>query len=243
MMRKEHKLSGKLVLTTAILIAAGFLIYWILFGMQPAVEYLQATAYLHSDRYEESIALFRKLGSYKDSSDKLNEAYYREAIHFLGIGEYDDAAEIVSLLKENGDEEASRAIKDKIDASVVKMNSSKKGELYNEAMDLYSAGRYREAATIWFALGTYLDSSELAREILYQKANEWFRSGNYTDADALYAEIGDYKNSDDMRDTIAAISSGGTPGSGGASWPDEAEVPTISSLSCLISTRSRSRTS
>lgn len=66
---------------------------------------------------------------------------------------------------------------------------------YKKAQQLYDAGSYSEAASIFEALGDYEDSAAKATESKYQHAEKLYTDGNYAEAIAVYEAIADYEDS------------------------------------------------
>lgn len=77
---------------------------------------------------------------------------------------------------------------------------------YRMADELFSSGKYGEAATAYEALGDYMDSAakaQTARAILsdinnYEKANKFLENGRYDDAYEAFKAMGDYEQAAEL---------------------------------------------
>ncbi len=118
-----------------------------------ASAYEEALALLEAGRYNEADVAFTKLGNYKDSAEKAEEAAgkgqestaYTKACKLLDAGSYDEAHEAFVALGDYEDS-AEKALE----------------ALYLKAGELLESGSYDEAQALYTELGDYCDSAELA---------------------------------------------------------------------------------
>lgn len=69
---------------------------------------------------------------------------------------------------------------------------------YKQAQELYTQGKYEEAANMFITLGEYKDSAEMFNESMYSLATSWLDDGAYEDAEAAFTFLGEYKDSAEM---------------------------------------------
>ena len=118
-----------------------------------ASAYEEALALLEAGRYNEADVAFTKLGNYKDSAEKAEEAAgkgqestaYTKACKLLDAGSYDEAHEAFVALGDYEDS-AEKALE----------------ALYLKAGELLESGSHDEAQALYTELGDYCDSAELA---------------------------------------------------------------------------------
>lgn len=118
-----------------------------------ASAYEEALALLEAGRYNEADVAFTKLGNYKDSAEKAEEAAgkgqestaYTKACKLLDAGSYDEAHEAFVALGDYEDS-AEKALE----------------ALYLKAGELLESGSYDESQALYTELGDYCDSAELA---------------------------------------------------------------------------------
>jgi TolA-binding protein len=68
---------------------------------------------------------------------------------------------------------------------------------YKNAMSMYEAGQYEEAATIFTELGDYEDSSAMVLTCQYEGAKSDYDAGDYDGAKETFTALGDYEDSAD----------------------------------------------
>ena len=79
--------------------------------MIPNNRYKEATALLENKQYEDAIIIFEELNGYKDSSAKIDEAYYAIAMDKLGEGEVAEALNILNGLNMIGIDDTIKEIR------------------------------------------------------------------------------------------------------------------------------------
>ena len=140
----------------------------------PENKYGKAAQYIADGAYDEAIALFQELGSYKDSANRLLETKYSKAVFLLESKKYDDAiSEFIKL----GDYMDS---KDKINECRL-----------TEAENLIASGDYVRAYNILEILGR----QDIIKDNKYGRAIDLINSGRYDEAVELLDDL-DYKDSE-----------------------------------------------
>lgn len=75
--------------------------------------------------------------------------------------------------------------------------SLRSSQNYNKAYNLYNAGEYEEAGTIFESLGYYKNSADMAKRCDYDAAYDLYNNGNYSEAKAIFESLGNFSNSAD----------------------------------------------
>ena len=122
--------------------------------------YDDALALLDAGRYNEADVAFTKLGNYKDSAEKAEEAAgmgqentaYTKACKLLEDGSFDEAHDAFIALG-NYEDSAEKALE----------------ALYQKAGKLLEGGSYDEAQALYAELGDYCDSAEKAEGFVQRK--------------------------------------------------------------------------
>ena len=148
---KKAKKVALIAAPIAVIAAAAIVISVI--SSRNASAYEEALALLEAGRYNEADVAFTKLGNYKDSAEKAEEAAgkgqestaYTKACKLLDAGSYDEAHEAFVALGDYEDS-AEKALE----------------ALYLKAGELLESGSYDEAQALYTELGDYCDSAELA---------------------------------------------------------------------------------
>ena len=153
--RDAHAKKAKKIALIAVPIAiiAAVAIVFSVISSKNARAYDDALALLDAGRYNEADVAFTKLGNYKDSAEKAEEAAgmgqentaYTKACKLLDDGSYDEAHDAFIALGnyEDAAEKANEA-------------------LYQKAGKLLEGGGYDEAQALYTELGDYCDSAEKA---------------------------------------------------------------------------------
>lgn len=68
---------------------------------------------------------------------------------------------------------------------------------YKQAMSLYEAGNYQEAADLFATLGDFEDSPQMRKACHYELALEELEAGNYEEAAEAFEDLEDYEDSED----------------------------------------------
>lgn len=154
----------------------------------PKDKYNHAVSMMESEMYQEAALEFSELGSYKDASEKANEANYENACKLLDEKSYDEAK---SAFKELGD------YKDSAD-KITEVEDAKKQEKYDTAMILKEQGKTDKAIEIFETLGDFSDAADQIKGIYYDKACDLLEKGQYTKARDEFEKLGDFKDSKEM---------------------------------------------
>lgn len=153
--RDAHaKKAKKIALIAApIAVVAAAAIVFSVISSKNARAYDDALALLDAGRYNEADVAFTKLGNYKDSAEKAEEAAgmgqentaYTKACKLLEDGSFDEAHDAFIALG-NYEDSAEKALE----------------ALYQKAGKLLEGGSYDEAQALYAELGDYCDSAEKA---------------------------------------------------------------------------------
>lgn len=130
----------------------------------PATEYKKAEKLLNEKQYDNAIAIYERLGSYKKSKSQKNECFYRKASSLLSNKNYKSAIEIFKSLAEYKD---SRVIE--------------KEARYTYAVDLYNNKKYADSADYFYDIKDYKDSNEYLQksEIYWRTKGNTIKLGKY----------------------------------------------------------------
>lgn len=154
----------------------------------PKDKYNHAVSMMESEMYQEAALEFSELGSYKDASEKANEANYENACKLLNEKSYEEAK---NAFKELGD------YKDSAD-KITEVEDAKKQEKYDTAMILKEQGKTDKAIEIFETLGNFSDAADQIKGIYYDKACDLLEKGQYTKARDEFEKLGDFKDSKEM---------------------------------------------
>ena len=160
--RDAHaKKAKKIALIAApIAVVAAAAIVFSVISSKNARAYDDALALLDAGRYNEADVAFTKLGNYKDSAEKAEEAAgmgqenpaYTKACKLLEDGRFDEAHDAFIALG-NYEDSAEKALE----------------ALYQKAGKLLEGGSYDEAQALYAELGDYCDSAEKAEGFVQRK--------------------------------------------------------------------------
>lgn len=160
--RDAHaKKAKKIALIAApIAVVAAAAIVFSVISSKNARAYDDALALLDAGRYNEADVAFTKLGNYKDSAEKAEEAAgmgqentaYTKACKLLEDGSFDEAHDAFIALG-NYEDSAEKALE----------------ALYQKAGKLLEGGSYDEAQALYAELGDYCDSAEKAEGFVQRK--------------------------------------------------------------------------
>lgn len=142
--------------------------------------YQNACSALSNKNYDSAIMDFERLGDYKDSKNKLEEARKlkeKKIERILAIA----CSTVVLCI-----------------AVVLVITTAVKSYKYHNAVELMEAGKYNEAVTAFTELNGYKDSDEMVLKSKYDNATELIKTGKYDEAVTLFTELSGYKDSDDM---------------------------------------------
>ena len=175
---------------------------------EPQQAYDQAVQLYNAKQYEESIAAFDALGSYRDSADwskrikaevaaaelakkteEENAAAYAEAEEMLRTKDYEKAIAAFSKLGEYRDSKAM-------------VEEAKNAFAYAEAEYLLNIKRFDEAIAAFSSLGSYKDSEQRAESAtsekyttMYARAESYIQEGKLYEAATTFYSIQEYKDS------------------------------------------------
>lgn len=126
--------------------------------IEPSMSYNHAKKMLSEKKYDDAVAEFEKLGSYKDAEDMVLQAKYNYAKQLVSNKKYDDAISIFEELKDYKDSE------DMI-----------KKATYEKANDLLKNGDYKKAKDIFESLG----NQEMVVETIFQEVSNLITEKKY----------------------------------------------------------------
>lgn len=146
--KQKKKLSKKkkIILSIAMILAftaigvGGYFLYQEV--IVPMNKYDNAVKMIENGDYDNAIARFEQLGSYKDSPKMIKEATYQKAKKLVSKNEFDEALELFKEL--DGYEESETLIKE---------------TYYKRAIDAYNSQKYLEAKSDFKASGNYGDTA------------------------------------------------------------------------------------
>ena len=110
--RAPFKLNFGLVAAALSLILLGTLVY--IYVLVPSNKYKNAVNLVESGNYDDAIAVFSELGSYKDSEYKIKETTYKKADHLYETHELIEAASIFNNLRFDDSENRLKQIKEEM---------------------------------------------------------------------------------------------------------------------------------
>lgn len=169
----------------------------------PSIKYNAAVGLMESEKYEDAIAAFNKLGDFKDSELKANDCInsmrdkkYSAAIVLMESGRYEEAIEAFKAINGHKDS-VSRisACQDILDE-----------EVYQQAVIAFENRDFDKAVELFSSISGYKDSSskvyealeaqrESIMEIAYQDAEKMLSRGDVAGAALAFGELVGYKDS------------------------------------------------
>lgn len=174
------------------------------------IYYNLGTDALNKKDYDKAAEYLRLAGDYKDAANKGLIAYYYKAVSLINKKEYDEAGKYL-VLSENYKESKtllantlSKLIKvndyenAKILVSHFSGNDLVKYSYYIDGMIAYNAKKYEDAAKFFLNCNSFLNSSELYKESLYNHGINLLLSGTYNRASNIFKELGKYKYASDL---------------------------------------------
>lgn len=158
----------------------------------PSQNYAKAAQLCEAGDYDAAIALYEKLGDYKDAAVRLSRASaekeesehaqaYADAETMLESGDYDGAAAAFEALGSYQDAEARSA-------------DARLQGAYADAVQLQESGDYDGAIAGFTELGAYKDAAGRLNACLYAKADQLAQNGDYQEAYLAFAALGDYQD-------------------------------------------------
>lgn len=180
--------------------------------IEPSMSYNHAKKMLSEKKYDDAVAEFEKLGSYKDAENMALQAKYDYAKNLLSNKKYDDAISIFEELEKykdsedmikkstyekandflkNGDYKKAKAIFESLGNQEMVVET-----ICQEVSDLLTEKEYEKAKTI---LGNVSDSIKKTdkdiQKLIYQLASIYKEKKDYSVSAALFKDIKDYKDS------------------------------------------------
>jgi len=157
--------------------------------------YQKALALEQSGNFADAISLYKSLGNYKDSQERIaicetgiNEAVYQQALALEQSGNYAEAIELYETIIHYKD-------------SAEKIM----GCIYQQALTLEQGGDYAGAIELYQSIKDYKDSADrivtcqtAINEAIYQQALALLKSQKYWAAIQVFDRICDYKDSLDQ---------------------------------------------
>lgn len=158
----------------------------------PSQNYAKAVRLCEAGDYDAAIALYEKLGDYKDAAVRLSRASaeqeesehaqaYADAETMLESGDYDGAAAAFEALGSYQDAEARSA-------------DARLQSAYADAIKLQEGGEYDSAIDGFTELGDYKDAAGRLNACLYAKADQLAQNGDYQEAYLAFAALGAYQD-------------------------------------------------
>lgn len=220
--QSRSKILKKAILIIAaialILAAIGTAVYFI----KPYIEYTSAVSGMNSGKYDEAMAVFENMGDYMDSQELYKKCLYGKASVEYNNG---NMIEAYTMFRELGNyldsyERYCKSVKRVAERYIDEKNYTSALSLYGELGEEY-ADNYDEllqktyedaqknlsvkklstlerAYDEFIYLGDYKDSSDKAKECLYQEADFYYSRLEYGKSIELYEEIRDYKDTENI---------------------------------------------
>lgn len=183
--------------------------------IEPSMSYNHAKKMLSEKKYDDAVAEFEKLGSYKDAEDMVLQAKYNYAKQLVSNKKYDDAISIFEELKDYKDYKDSEDMIKK--ATYEKANDLLKNGDYKKAKDIFeSLGNqemvvetiFQEVSNLitekkydkarnelrWCPYSIKRNNDNL-KELSYQLADAYMNEEEYQSASGIFKDISDYKDS------------------------------------------------
>ena len=151
-------------------------------------DYQHALSILIQGQWFNAVEEFKALGDYKDSRERIEEAYrsaFTEASDYSEAGEYENAIDIYSRLGSY------------LDASDRIIEIEKTID-YEAAIDLLQENKYLDAITALSELDSFRDSKakkEEAQKLAYEQGTTLADNGNYRAAIKVFTALNDYNDS------------------------------------------------
>lgn len=180
--------------------------------IEPSMSYNHAKKMLSEKKYDDAVAEFEKLGSYKDAEDMVLQAKYNYAKQLVSNKKYDDAISIFEELKDYKDSEdmIKKATYEKAN-DLLKNGDYKKAKdifeslgnqemvvetIFQEVSNLITEKKYDKARNElrWCPYSIKKNNDNL-KELTYQLADAYMNEEEYQSASEIFKDISDYKDS------------------------------------------------
>lgn len=172
---KSKKSKKKIIIPIISVVLIIGLVVCYIFVINPMMKYSSASKLFNEGKYSDAQNIYKKLGTYKNSSEMVTECDYASAKALLDQGKYDEAKQAF----------------DKI--SSYKDSSSMSNEcIYQKATSIFNDGNYEEAKSIFDSISDYKDSAEQSKGCTYQIALDLYNLGDEQGSIKLFVEIMDY---------------------------------------------------
>lgn len=226
--KKRNKICAIVFLSVIILIILGVIIpNSIKEHKEKEAIYNQGITLMENGSYDDAIATFKKLKSYKDSSYRVTQSNYKKAISLIESGSYSDAIPILEKLGDFEDasekliqinterESINKKAEDLLEQGLYdeaiseymkygKMCVLDKHDLYIRGIDMLNNGSYIEAMKHFAVLGDdYQNNASLTQ---YTKGILLFENGSYTEAKTIFTDLDKFKDSAKYLKYISALS-------------------------------------
>lgn len=171
---KNKKIAIISSVATVVVIAFVVLITQVFIPMQ---KYNSAVSLMDAGHYVEAIATFEELGDYRDSTELLTEAMYRNANHLFESEKYDDALSIYESLNNYADSN------NKILECYFNLGEQyfQKGD-YTTALEYYKNARQEPLVS-------------RTTEKIYENAIKLYQEGSYSFSHSYFKEVPKYQDS------------------------------------------------
>ena len=148
----------------------------------PSNSYRDAENLLKVGNFESAATAFEKLGSFKDSKEKMQESYYARAEELLTAGDYDASSSMFKKL-ENYSDAQERAL----EAYYLKGEKALSDKDYQTAIESFTtAGTYKDSADRISYSYYEMGISEANNGNLYESLEAFKNAGGYNDASEKY---------------------------------------------------------
>ena len=158
----------------------------------PSQNYAKAVRLCEAGDYDAAIALYEKLGDYKDAAVRLSQVS-EEKEENERVQAYSDAETMLASRNYAGAIAAFEALGDYQDAAERLADARLQGA-YADAVQLQESGDYDGAIAGFTELGAYKDAAGRLNACLYAKADQLARNGDYQEAYLAFAALGAYQD-------------------------------------------------
>lgn len=144
----------------------------------PYVKYCNSIKLQNNSKYDDAIALYKELGEYKDSRNKIKECNYQKVLVDIENMNYTDAINIISEIKDYKD-----------------YNELYKEIKYLQAKQFIEKYSYSDAISNFEELNDYKDSKALLIETKYQRAIALYNIDSFSISKEIFKSLENYKES------------------------------------------------
>lgn len=185
---KKQKKAATIIISIAVAaIVVGCLLKWVVI---PTVKYNQAVSLLESGQYDEAVAAFEAMESYKDSDSMVIETKYQKSVALMNAGDYDAAIvgfkELAEIEEANAEADKSTEEPAAYETPAVESSvESSSDEPYKPNQFIKKYGKLNQ-------YGSYSDD---VTECIYRMGMEAFDAGSYDEAIDAFEATDGYKDS------------------------------------------------